>query len=96
MASFSHSLRELTRRISGTADFLETGSARSGTMAEQEEDFSSLPLPDRFQHKVGTCEVESDVKQDEVANLIPCTGLEGTKSGIRRCREAVRSYSRRA
>jgi hypothetical protein len=23
-------------------------------MAEQEEDFSSLPLPDRFQHKVST------------------------------------------
>lgn len=25
-------------------------------MAEQEEDFSSLPLPDRFQHKVGILE----------------------------------------
>jgi hypothetical protein len=55
--AFSQSLRELTRRISDTTRPRERGQARRAKMAEQEEDFSSLPLPDRFQHKVSICEV---------------------------------------
>ena len=64
VSAFSQSLRKLTRRITGTTRFHERGEARRAKMAEQEEDFSSLPLPDRFQHKVRICEVGSDIAQD--------------------------------
>jgi hypothetical protein len=60
MVSFSQSLRELTRSISDTARFHQTGQGTTENMAEQEEDFSSLPLPDRFQHKVGIGEAWYD------------------------------------
>lgn len=43
---------KLTKRIA-TGKLLQTPTkATTAKMAEQEEDFSSLPLPDRFQHKV--------------------------------------------
>jgi hypothetical protein len=46
-------LRRLTKRVTGSGKEPKTTSkAPNPKMAEQEEDFSSLPLPDRFQHKV--------------------------------------------
>jgi hypothetical protein len=50
--SLSMSLLKLTNRVAiGRLKDTLTKTA-VGTMAEQEEDFSSLPLPDRFVHKV--------------------------------------------
>lgn len=47
----STSLRKLTKRVT---DFRRPSQNHNtiAAMADQEEDFSSLPLPDRFQHKV--------------------------------------------
>jgi len=46
-------LRKLTKRVTGSGKKPKTPPRPSTPkMAEQEEDFSSLPLPDRFQHKV--------------------------------------------
>jgi len=48
-------LRKLTRRVTGSGKEPKTPpEPPTPKMAEQEEDFSSLPLPDRFQHKVLT------------------------------------------
>lgn len=48
-------LRKLTKRVTDTLGRTESVVSISipVIMAEAEEDFSSLPLPDRFQHKVG-------------------------------------------
>ena len=49
----SGSMKRLTRRVTDLRRQSYTSHKVSiATMAEQEEDFSSLPLPDRFQHKV--------------------------------------------
>lgn len=49
----SLSLRKLTRRVTDLGKTAKTPPKNTQiTMAEQEEDFSALPLPDRFQHKV--------------------------------------------
>jgi hypothetical protein len=40
-------------------------------MAEQEEDFSSLPLPDRFQHKVSIREVGATSHRTNLAYFVP-------------------------
>lgn len=46
-------LRKLTRRVTELGKPASTPSKEPPVaMAEQEEDFSALPLPDRFQHKV--------------------------------------------
>jgi hypothetical protein len=46
-------LRKLTQRVTGSdKDPKVPPKSPKAKMAEQEEDFSSLPLPDRFQHKV--------------------------------------------
>ena len=46
-------LRKLTKRVTGSGKEPKTPpKPPNSKMAEQEEDFSSLPLPDRFQHKV--------------------------------------------
>ncbi|KAI9870786.1 MAG: Microtubule-associated protein, microtubule dynamics during spindle orientation, partial [Pleopsidium flavum] len=44
-------MRQLTRRIIATLGLRSINSRVLGKMADQEEDFSSLPLPDRFVHK---------------------------------------------
>ncbi|PQE29511.1 Spindle pole body component alp14 protein [Rutstroemia sp. NJR-2017a WRK4] len=52
VGSLSMSLLKLTNRVAiGRPKDTLTKTA-VGTMAEQEEDFSSLPLPDRFVHKI--------------------------------------------
>jgi hypothetical protein len=49
----SWSLRELINRVPGSTKTIQISTQTlTANMAEQEEDFSSLPLPDRFQHKV--------------------------------------------
>jgi hypothetical protein len=49
------SLRKLITRVPGLRKLSKVLTKyRNANMAEQEEDFSSLPLPDRFQHKVFT------------------------------------------
>ncbi len=46
-------LRKLTKRVIGSGKEPKTPpKTPNAEMAEAEEDFSSLPLPDRFQHKV--------------------------------------------
>jgi len=45
----SLSMRKLTKRVT---DIGQPPSISIANMAEQEEDYSSLPLPERFQHKV--------------------------------------------
>jgi hypothetical protein len=48
-------LRKLTKRVTGSGKEPKAPpKSPNPKMAEQEEDFSSLPLPDRFQHKVLT------------------------------------------
>lgn len=49
---FSAPLRQLTRRVTASLGLHSVSSRVLGKMADQEEDFSSLPLPDRFVHKV--------------------------------------------
>ncbi len=48
-------------------------------MAEQEEDFSSLPLPDRFVHKVCGSSVQNVVKRADLANFGARIGKLGSK-----------------
>ena len=50
----SNPLQKLTRRVIGSGKELKAivSPVHTIEMAEQEEDFTSLPLPDRFQHKV--------------------------------------------
>jgi hypothetical protein len=50
-------------------------------MAEPEEDFSSLPLPDRFQHKVGTPQISRLLVYDSLIFTFT-VGLESAESGI--------------
>jgi len=52
MHTMSDGLRKLTKRVSGIAHRPKFKPPAPAIMADQEEDFSSLPLPDRFQHKV--------------------------------------------
>ena len=51
MHTLSNGLRKLTKRVTDSSHKPRFKSP-APVMAEQEEDFSSLPLPDRFQHKV--------------------------------------------
>lgn len=44
-------MRWLTKRLSGQNPSSDARPGRRDNMAEQEEDFSSLPLSDRFAHK---------------------------------------------
>jgi hypothetical protein len=52
MEHVSLSLRKLTRRVTELGKQTKSPAKETVRMAEQEEDFSALPLPDRFQHKV--------------------------------------------
>lgn len=70
-------------------------------MAEAEQDYSSLPLPDRFAHKVrfdpdfvGKRQLEVTMRTVLILIFEP-TELESTKGGIRGCQSAIRKDPRR-
>lgn len=85
-------LRKLTKRVTGSPKEPKAPSQITNRkMAEQEEDFSSLPLPDRFQHKVILAPQFPDVSGQRTNEFLPLD-MESKKSCIRRCCEAVRDY----
>lgn len=88
MASrISDSWQRLTERGSQK---LKSVAAKQGwrtEMGDQEEDYSSLPLTDRFVHKVGFASTTfGSVKLIDLRG----TGLESPQASIRRCSQGIR------
>jgi hypothetical protein len=85
-------LRKLTKRVTGSGKDPKTPpKSPSPKMAEQEEDFSSLPLPDRFQHKVLIKRQSQNVSGEGLTIL--SLDMESTKARIRRRCKAIRNYA---
>jgi len=93
--NFVGSLRKLTRRVADLRDTSKTPSPRVTivAMADAEEDFSSLPMPDRFQHKVTP--TTPRLRPLQTANSSDKLGMEGSKGSIRRRSKGIRHHTRR-
>jgi hypothetical protein len=85
-------LRKLTKRVTGSGKNPKTPpKSANPMMAEQEEDFSSLPLPDRFQHKVLIKRQSQSMSRANGLTILSLD-MESTKASIRRRCEAIRDY----